>query len=196
VGGKTLFVEDHVTIEQLHELFEADFVRGHLRWRVRTEVDRHVRAWNSKHAGKIAGRPNTAGAIQISFKIEGVRFHSTVHRVLWALKNNEWLPRDLMIDHQFGCKSDNRHIVLRKASIAQNSKNKLKYRNNTSGFKGVSWYPRYSKWMAYICINKRLKNLGYFECKIAAAKAYDTAAKIHFGEFARTNASLGLFDGR
>lgn len=71
-------------------------------------------------------------------------------------------------------------------------RNKLLYRNNTSGFKGVSFYPRYDKWMSSICINGKLKNLGYFKDPVDAARAYDKAALVNFGEFSKTNADLGL----
>ncbi len=59
--------------------------------------------------------------------------------------------------------------------------------NNKSGFKGVCWYKARNKWICYItAMNKRI-HLGYFTDKVEAAKAYNAAAKKHFGEFAWLN---------
>ena len=71
-------------------------------------------------------------------------------------------------------------------------RNKRVYKNNTSGFKGVSFYSRYNKWMSSICVDGKLKNLGYFSDPVSAARAYDQAAQKYFGTFAKTNADLGL----
>lgn len=64
--------------------------------------------------------------------------------------------------------------------------------NNTSGFKGVFWYPKYQKWMAGIGVNGRVKNLGYFDDIADAVAAYDAAAHKLFGVFANTNSAMGL----
>ena len=44
--------------------------------------------------------------------------------------------------------------------------NKPMQRNNTSGAVGVSWYGMYKKWRAVV----KKKHIGYFACKIAAAR--------------------------
>ena len=45
----------------------------------------------------------------------------------------------------------------------------------------------YSYIVAYIRVNGKQIFLGNFSNKVEAANAYDDAARIHFGEFARTN---------
>lgn len=45
--------------------------------------------------------------------------------------------------------------------------------NNTSGFKGVSFYKKTQKWVAKIKINNHKIHLGYFLTNIEAAQAYN-----------------------
>lgn len=60
----------------------------------------------------------------------------------------------------------------------------------TSQYKGVCQEKdkalHKKKWSAFIYLPKR-KRLGYFATEEEAARAYDEAAKIHFGEYARLN---------
>jgi hypothetical protein len=59
--------------------------------------------------------------------------------------------------------------------------------DNSSNFKGVSWFERDNKWSARIGIGGKRIHLGLFENILDAARAYDKAAREQFGEFARTN---------
>lgn len=63
--------------------------------------------------------------------------------------------------------------------------NIIKQKNNTSGYKGVSYNKR-DKYQAKIKFNKQI-HIGYFEDPIRAAKAYDAKALELFGEFAQLN---------
>jgi hypothetical protein len=76
---------------------------------------------------------------------------------------------------------------LRICNRAENERNKVKQKNNTSGYKGVSWDKAGKKWCSKIRINNRLNHLGYHKDPQDAARAYDTAARELFGEFAKTN---------
>lgn len=58
-------------------------------------------------------------------------------------------------------------------------------RSNTSGYLGVSKCGR--KWLAEISPNRQKLRLGRFENIEDAARAYDEAAKIHYGEKAKLN---------
>jgi hypothetical protein len=60
-------------------------------------------------------------------------------------------------------------------------------KNNTSGYRGVSRSRNATKWLAQITIHGVNKCLGHFDDKVAAALAYNTAARKHFGKFATLN---------
>jgi hypothetical protein len=100
-------------------------------------------------------------------------------------------PPSKEVDHDNHDTLDNRRDNLRVCSRQQNRFNQGLRSNNTSGFKGVSWSKKLSKWWGNIRINGKTLHLGYFASKEEAARAYDEAAKKHFGEFAKLN-----FDAR
>ena len=60
--------------------------------------------------------------------------------------------------------------------------------NNTSGYRGVSWQKKNSKWRARL---KRV-HIGSFDNAIDAACAYDQAAIKAFGQLAKLNFYTGL----
>lgn len=97
-------------------------------------------------------------------------------------------PIGMQTDHIDGDKLNNCRSNLRICTSSQNKQNCKIHRNNTSGFKGVSWDGRKNrKWQAYISVSGRKISLGYYENPSDAAQAYDKAAKERFGEFANLN---------
>ncbi len=91
------------------------------------------------------------------------------------------------IDHANGDTLDNRRCNLRFATRSQNQMNKPPA-GGTSAFKGVYRLrsgPR--PWRACIRVGGRRLHLGLFAREEDAARAYDAAARQHFGEFAYLN---------
>jgi len=92
------------------------------------------------------------------------------------------------IDHIDGDGLNNQSSNLRPANDSQNQANrKKKMAGCVSQFKGVSWRVNRGHWIASIRLSNYRQYLGCYESEIDAAHAYDYAAKIYFGEFARLN---------
>jgi hypothetical protein len=90
-------------------------------------------------------------------------------------------------DHRNRNKLDNRRCNLRPATDSQNQHNASKRKDNTSGYKGVSWHKRAGKWHARICVNGKRISLGYYVDPKEAARAYNVAALKYHSEFAVLN---------
>lgn len=104
-----------------------------------------------------------------------------LHRLIMGAKPGQ------IVDHINGNGLDNRRSNLRFASRSQNKANTSKYKNNTSGYKGVIYDKDRNCWRAQISINGKCKKLTRHRDIIDAAKAYDDKAKEVFGEYAKTN---------
>lgn len=107
--------------------------------------------------------------------------------------------KGVQINHKNLVTLDNRRENLREACRAESTRSGRKRRTygstpTKSRYKGVYQYETRGCWRVKIYVNGRSKHLGYFKNELDAARAYDKAAKAHFGAFARTNADLGLYD--
>src|SRR5215471_18439256 len=109
------------------------------------------------------------------------------HRLAWLYFYCERATGE--IDHRNKNPADNRIANLRDSSRAQNARNTNR-RNRRSGFKGVARHG--GKWRARIAVDGKQIELGIFSTAEEAAAAYDDAARLYYGEFARTNEILGL----
>lgn len=95
---------------------------------------------------------------------------------------------DLNADHVDGDGLNNQRSNLRLATLQQQRQNKSKHLGATSKYKGVSYSEERDKWVAQICIDGKQVCLGRFNSEQTAARVWNTAAKKHFGEFAKLNA--------
>jgi hypothetical protein len=112
-----------------------------------------------------------------------------MHRFILGL--TEWQRGGQEVDHINGDSLDNRRSNLRVVSRQKNMLNRRLSNRNRSGYRGVGWVARRAKWQARICTNGARTHLGYFDDAIAAAMAYDIAAVVQHGDFARRNFPAG-----
>lgn len=116
-------------------------------------------------------------------RVKGKRYAIYMHREILGLELGDRRHSD-HINHHTG---DNRRCNLRICTCSQNHMNQKRQQNTSSKFKGVYWNKISRKWQAYINIDKKPRYLGSFLREEDAARAYDEAAKKHFGEFAYLN---------
>lgn len=158
----------NVTIEELRDWLSYDPDTGDLIWK------------RGKYEGNQAGWINkTLGYRQVNIN----RKIGYAHRMIWAMVHGEW-PRHF-IDHVNGDKADNRLANLRLASKSENVQNTPRRRDNTTGYKGVTFSKQRQKYKAQIWLNGVNNHLGFFTCPKEAHEAYKKAAATLFGEFAR-----------
>lgn len=102
---------------------------------------------------------------------------------------HQFLMPGVLVDHRNRDRLDNRRSNLRPATVAQNSANKSRYSNNTSGYKGVTESESGGKprWVARAGIHGKRVYLGFFKSAEEAARAYDKAMLDAYGEFAALN---------
>jgi hypothetical protein len=122
-----------------------------------------------------------------------------MHRIIMKAETGQF------IDHKDGNGLNNQKSNLRFCTPSQNSKNKKS--SGISKYLGVYKHTSHKKyfskkqnktikyssrpiWVAHIKHNEKYIHLGVFEIEIEAAKAYNEAAKIYHGEFARLNIIL------
>jgi hypothetical protein len=96
-------------------------------------------------------------------------------------------PDGLHGDHINGDTLDNRRSNLRLATSAQNAWNRDKYKNNTTGYKGVTYDKGRGKARAQITVHGKHRHLGWFDDPREAALAYDQAARQYHGPYGCTN---------
>lgn len=96
-------------------------------------------------------------------------------------------PDHLEVDHVNRNGLDNRRSNLRLATHSQNAVNKEKPKSGTSQFRGVSLYRPRGLWQAQIKVNGKNRGLGHFKSEVSAARAYDKAALLEFGDRAIIN---------
>ena len=149
-----------------------------------TFVRRYAVSGNGNFAGSVVGCiPKNRGSRAhryVTTKIAGKSYR--LHRLIY-LYHHGVMPEQL--DHINGDALDNRIENLRPCRASENSCNRPVFKNNTSGYKGVSWNARNKRWFAYADMNKVRTNIGYFDTVEEAAQAAAQARNNLHGDFAR-----------
>jgi hypothetical protein len=134
-------------------------------------------------AGSVAGCVWEKGANgpYLRISIDGRQY--SAHRLAFLWITGEFPPDD--VDHIDGDGLNNRLGNLRAATRTQNLANRRRHKNNTSGFKGVSFHKRERRFRAKIQVGGKTQNLGSFDTAESAHAAYCAAAEKTHGAFAR-----------
>lgn len=147
-----------------------EYTDGQLIWKVRPS--------NRIKIGSIAGCITLKGYLV-------VRLNNKLyfcHRVIWEMHNGP-IPEGYEIDHINHIRTDNHIQNLRIVHSDENSRNKSRYQNNSSGVTGVSWSRQSQKWYAQIQFKGKNISLGYFNKFSEAVKARKQAEdKYYFHE--------------
>lgn len=168
------------SVELVFKLLDYERETGKLYWKRREVFKTRDKVFNANYAGKEAGSAEPGKHRRV--EIKGTAIYS--HLIVWAFETGSWPPRD--IDHKNVDKLDNRFLNLRLATRSENCANRLIQKNNTSGYKGVSWESREKRWRAQIQVNQKNHRLGSFASIEEARSAYAHAATKFFGEFGRS----------
>lgn len=161
-----------LTLDRLREVLHYSPETGAFTWRVTLS--------SRAPAGERAGTVNSYWGY-VLIRVDRARYFA--HRLAWFYMTGGW-PSS-RIDHRDTDRANNAWANLRLATLSQNGGNSRRARNNTTGFKGVSFHKASGKFRACIRVDFRQKSLGYFTTAEDAHAAYCKAAKVVFGEFAR-----------
>jgi hypothetical protein len=131
------------------------------------------------------------GEVQTMNPAEGIRLHYVVMGM--TADGGEEFHIGHRNDDPLDCRRANL-VVRTLTDTAANKRKQATFRGRpcTSRFKGVCWIERSGKWFASIKKDRVKRRLGYFRDEIAAAQAYDEAARELFGEHARLNFPDGV----
>lgn len=135
--------------------------------------------WNIRYAGGFAGTAKVPTGNVIAIDDHQYR----THRIIWLLVHGDPVPD--VIDHIDGDPFNNRISNLRAATDPQNKWNTALSRNNTSGFKGVTFNKLKGQFQATVRCNGRRYWAGYFAtAEEAAIGRRELAMRLH-GDFVR-----------
>jgi len=153
--------------EELEKYFSYDKDTG----KIYNKIYRGGRVSAGQEAGSIKRyKGHSTKYLVIRFK----RICYRAHRLAYILGGGKGLDETKEVDHINHDGLDNRFENLRIVSHKENLKNQKLNRANTTGYQGVHFQKNRNKYTAYIKINKKKINLGYF---LTAEEAYKARKK-------------------
>lgn len=126
---------------------------------------------------RIGGHGYATRALPKQERVNGKQGNIFMHRVI------DETPTGQYIDHINHNKLDNRKENLRRVTYSQNCMNKSLQSNNTTGYRGIHWNKKLSKWQVTICIMRKNIYLGIYEDLETAKKVRRDAEEMYFKEF-------------
>jgi len=141
----------------LLELLHYDPLTGILTWRTRDEHHSDYKRFNIRYAGLEAFTAKNKRGYRTG-TIFGVHYKAS--RIIWKMVHG---TDPDVIDHKDGDTQNNRINNLKDVSQAVNTKNRSNYKNNTSGYPGVSWIARLQKWQVTTGGSKNRKYHGVYQ---------------------------------
>lgn len=120
------------------------------------------------------------GYLTHAYTINGKTYYEKFHKILMGLEPNS----QYCVDHINRKRNDNRKTNIRVCTHQENDRNNNLYKNNTSGFIGVSYNIKRKKWVSRICVNRKNIYLGNYTNKNDAIRARLLAEIKYFGYFA------------
>ena len=155
-----------ITQDKVQSLFNYDPDIGIFIRKVKTTAKTKI--------GDVVGYDNKNGYKKIS--IDNKLYFS--HRLAWLYVYGVWPEKGL--DHINRNRSDNRLCNLRLANQSENTQNTAIRKNNTSGYKGVTFCKNTNKWISQIMINYKHIYIGKYETPEIAYEQYiNMAKKLH-----------------
>ena len=140
--------------------------------------------WKEDRGKRIkAGTP--AGSFDKTIKYWRIKIkHKSflAHRLVWIL-NKGCIPKGIHIDHKDRNTFNNCIDNLRQATVTENNRNITKRLDNTSGITGVCFATREKKWIAYISLDGKQKELGRYKDIYSAQLARKNAEHTHYNKF-------------
>lgn len=132
------------------------------------------------------------GCGYVAFWSRDAKDDVALHRVILGLTSHRETVGHLN-DDPLDCRRANLVVMTREQAIhGMRKPGTLSGRKYTSKFKGVSWDKSRGKWKAQIRKAGEHPYIGRYDDEIAAAQAYDEAAREMFGPFARLNFPDGV----
>lgn len=161
-----------VTHDRASQLLSYDPVTGMFYWRITNS--------NRAKAGSVAGGTVVTpdGKSYWRIRVDGREYKA--HRLAWLIVYGDFPPVE--IDHVDGNGLNNRITNLRAVTSSDNSRNRRRSSNNTTGVTGVRWRSDCSRWRAVIQVNYKTISLGHYVTKddaISARKAAEEKYGFH-----------------